>query len=201
MAILRSPQSTYVDACIETLIDAGVKSIEVTLTTPDALAILSRWSTLLPADVRLGCGTVMTPSQAEQAVESGAAFIVAPDFSPSVMRTCRDRDIPLFPAAWTSTEVVHAWQAGATAVKLFPASVGGPQFVRQLRGPLPAIPLLPTGGIEIDNAASYILAGADAVGLGGPLLGDALSGGNRRALRQRAQQVLEAVAAGMGDRT
>jgi 2-dehydro-3-deoxyphosphogluconate aldolase / (4S)-4-hydroxy-2-oxoglutarate aldolase len=193
MAILRSSQSRCLDPCIETLLAAGIRSIEVTLTTPEALATVARWKNAVPADARLGCGTVLTPSEAEAAIDHGADFVVAPNFSASVVQICRRLNIPVFPAAWSSTEVVEAWEAGATAVKLFPASVAGPDYVRHLRGPLPDIRLLPTGGVTVEEIPAYLRAGADAVGLGGPLLGDALSGGSLTALADRARSALHFV--------
>lgn len=195
MAILRGQQSTFVDPSIETLIDTGFRCLEVTLTTPDALQLISRWAVAAPSGVQIGCGTVMRASEARAAIDAGARFIVAPNFSEDVVAACHDRSVPVYPAGWTPTEIAKAWDAGAAAVKLFPASVGGPDYVRQLRGPMPAVRLIPTGGIDVSQAAEYLAAGADGVGLGSPLLGDALNGGDQSALRDRAANVLDAVRA------
>jgi len=117
-----------------------------------------------------------------------------------VARATGARGAPCYPGAFTPTEVVAAWRLGAPAVKLFPAATGGPRHLRDLRGPLPDIPLVPTGGVALEQIADYVAAGAVAVGLGGPLIGDALRGGSTAALRERARAALDAVIEGRGRR-
>lgn len=194
MAILRGHQAAHLDAAIATLVEAGVRSIEITLTTPHALETLRRWAASASEGIKIGCGTVLSQAQAEAATDCGAAFVVAPNYDDAVVRACLENDVPVLPAAWTPTEVVRAWEAGATAVKLFPAALGGPAYVRHLRGPLPDVPLLPTGGVAIEDIPDYLSAGANGVGLGGPLLGDALDGGDLAALHDRARRALDLAA-------
>lgn len=139
----------------------------------------------------VGAGTVLTIDAARRAVDAGAAFLVAPHVDPEVVAWTAGRGIPMFPGAATPTEVLAAWRAGAAGVKVFPASVVGPAFVRELRGPLPDIPLLPTGGVTVDNAAAYIEAGAAAVGIGSWLF----AGGTPDSIAERARQAVDAIAA------
>lgn len=195
MAILRSVQGTHVEAVARTLADAGITCLELTLTIPDALEVLPQLRAALASVVDLGVGTVTTADQARAAVRAGAEFLVCPTVSLEVLEVATASHVPCYPGAWTPTEVLTAWQAGATAVKLFPAASGGPAHLRRLRDPMPDIALLPTGGVAIDQVDAYLAAGAFAVGLGSPLIGDALVGGDLAALAARARQVLSTVTA------
>lgn len=195
MAILRSAHATHVDAVARTLVHAGITCLELTLTIPGALGLLADLRAALPPAVDLGAGTVTTAEEARAAAGAGAGFLVSPAVCPGVLEVATASGVPCYPGAWTPTEVLTAWQAGATAVKLFPAASGGPAHLRRLRDPLPSIPLLPTGGVGIDQVGAYLSAGAFAVGLGSPLLGDALAGGDLAALTARARQVLSTAAA------
>jgi 2-dehydro-3-deoxyphosphogluconate aldolase/(4S)-4-hydroxy-2-oxoglutarate aldolase len=199
MAILRADQPTEVEAVARTLIEAGITCLELTLTIPGALDLLPRLREDLPAGVDLGVGTVTTAEQAAAAVEAGAGFLVCPTVSRTVLETAVARGCPCYPGAWTPTEVLTAWQAGATAVKLFPAATGGPAHLRRIRDPLPEVPLVPTGGVGLDEVEAYLAAGALAVGLGSPLVGDALAGGDLDALAGRARRALGAVAGHRGE--
>ncbi|WP_326573456.1 bifunctional 4-hydroxy-2-oxoglutarate aldolase/2-dehydro-3-deoxy-phosphogluconate aldolase [Streptomyces sp. NBC_00481] len=170
MAILRSADASGLPAVARALASGGVTCLEVTLTTAGALDALARIRAELGPDVAVGAGTVITGDQARDALAAGAEFLVAPVVDTEVVRNAADRGVPCYPGAWTPTEVSQAWRAGAAAVKLFPASTGGPAHLRQLRAPLPDIPLLAVGGVGIDEARDYLDAGACAVGIGSPLL-------------------------------
>ncbi|MER6711369.1 bifunctional 4-hydroxy-2-oxoglutarate aldolase/2-dehydro-3-deoxy-phosphogluconate aldolase [Streptomyces sp. NPDC000877] len=187
MAILRSADASGLPAVARTLAEAGITCLEVTLTTAGALDALARIRAELGPDVAVGAGTVLTGDQARDALAAGAEFLVAPVVDTAVVRNAADRGIPCYPGAWTPTEVWQAWRAGAAAVKLFPASTGGPGHLRQLRAPLPEIPLVAVGGVGIDEARQYLEAGARAVGIGSPLL--------RGADRDPAPQALDALTA------
>lgn len=134
---------------------------------------------------------------AQRAVDAGATFLVMPHLDSDIVAWAAERGVPAFPGAASPTEVLAGWRAGAAAVKVFPASVLGPSFIRELRGPLPEIPLVPTGGVTPENAASFIGAGAAAVGLGGWLLGD----GEAAAVRERAREIVAVVAAARAERS
>jgi len=198
--ILRSDRAEHVPAVAETLVQAGMTCLELTLTVPGALRLLPDLKAALPRDVTLGVGTVTTAAEAEAAAAAGAEFLVCPALTPGVMAFATTHGLPCYPGAWTPTEVLSAWQAGATAVKLFPAATGGPGHLRRIRDPLPEIPLMPTGGVAIDQVSHYIAGGALAVGMGGSLLGDALEGGDLSALAGRSRRVIDEVARGRDGR-
>ncbi|GAA3826834.1 bifunctional 4-hydroxy-2-oxoglutarate aldolase/2-dehydro-3-deoxy-phosphogluconate aldolase [Streptomyces phyllanthi] len=170
MAILRSADAAGLPAVARALADGGVTCLEVTLTTRGALDALAAIRDALGPDVAVGAGTVVTPADARDALAAGAGFLVAPIVDTEMIRGAAGRGVPCYPGAWTPTEVVTAWHAGAAAVKLFPASTGGPAHLRQLRAPLPYVPLVAVGGVGIDQARDYLDAGAHAVGIGSPLL-------------------------------
>ncbi|GIH21396.1 bifunctional 4-hydroxy-2-oxoglutarate aldolase/2-dehydro-3-deoxy-phosphogluconate aldolase [Rugosimonospora africana] len=193
IAILRGRSATHLDSVIDTLVDAGVRTLEVTLNTPDALGALRRATDRLGDRVLIGAGTVRTTSQAHDAVAAGARFLVSPHTDPEIGQVAHASSADWLPGAFTATEVASAWAAGATAVKLFPARLGGPRYLRDLREPLDDIPIVPTGGVDADSVADWFAAGAAAVGAGGPLLGDALATGDLAALRARAETMVDAV--------
>jgi 2-dehydro-3-deoxyphosphogluconate aldolase/(4S)-4-hydroxy-2-oxoglutarate aldolase len=194
LAVVRGTEGRHTAAVLDTLAEAGIRCLEVTMNTPGALEALRAARDRLPPDVELGGGTVLTAEQVDAVAETGGTFVVAPDLRPAVADRARARGLGYYPGALTPTEVGAAWESGASAVKLFPGSLGGPHYLRELRGPLRDVPLVPTGGVGIDDAGEYLKAGALAVGVGGALLGDALDGGDLAALRERAVRLLAAVA-------
>lgn len=152
----------------EALRAAGLGILEITLDSPGALDSIADLNNV---DRLVGAGTVTTADAAIDAIGAGAGFIVSPHFDDRIVATAAGRGVPVVAGALTPTEIVAAWEAGASAVKLFPASLGGPGYIESVRGPLAGIPLIPTGGIRVDNARNYLEAGALAVGLGGWLTG------------------------------
>ena len=194
VAIARASSTRHVTAAVETLVKAGVTCIELTLTMPGALDNIAELVKQFGAAACIGAGTVLTADQARGCLDAGAVFLVAPSAVPEVVELAVAGGVPCLPGALTPSEIVAAWQAGAAGVKLFPASIGGPRYLRDVRAPLPDIALIPTGGVAIDEVHAYISAGAVAVGLGGPLFGDALEGGDLGALGARAGRLLQAVA-------
>jgi 2-dehydro-3-deoxyphosphogluconate aldolase/(4S)-4-hydroxy-2-oxoglutarate aldolase len=196
VAILRADSPDHLEVVAHELVAAGITCLELTLTTPGALEALARLHRGLDAGVALGMGSVIDAAQAQAALDAGADFLVSPGVCEEVAVAAGARAVPCYPGAFTPTEVVAAWRLGAPAVKLFPAATGGPRYVRDIRGPLPDIPLVPTGGVGLKQIADYVAAGAVAVGLGGPLIGDALRGGSTAGLRERARAALDAVAEG-----
>ncbi len=176
------------------LAEGGVRAFELTLNDPEADALRSIEAVARVAvdlGLEVGAGTVLSIEAARRAIDAGATFLVSPHLDPSLVAWAAAQGIPAFPGCATPTEAFAAWRAGAAAVKLFPASVVGPAFIRELRGPFPDIPVVPTGGVTVDSAQSFIAAGAIAVGMGGWLLGD----GGAPGVRARAVQVVAAVAA------
>jgi len=172
------------------LIEGGVAAFEVTLNSRSALEAIAAVRAAFPAErLLVGAGTVLDRVSAESAVGAGAQFLVMPHTDVGLIQWAAGRDLPVFPGAFTPTEILAAWRAGATAVKLFPASAVGPAFVRELRGPLPEVPLIPTGGVTAESAPEFIRAGAIAVGLGSWLTG----AGEPAQVRARATQLTEAI--------
>ena len=169
-------------ALVGELAEAGVRVFEVTLDAPSAADDLVAVREHLSGQpgVVVGAGTILRRAQLDDAVRAGADFGVAPMFDREVTSAALDAGLPFVPAGMTPTEIAAAWEAGATFVKLFPASAVGPAFVRELRGPLPDVALIPTGGIDAVNAAAFLSAGAVAVGIGGALA--RADGATRRAL-------------------
>jgi 2-dehydro-3-deoxyphosphogluconate aldolase/(4S)-4-hydroxy-2-oxoglutarate aldolase len=192
LAIVRGDDPDTALAAVLTLAECGVQLIEVSFTGTDAPGVLRRARAALGADHALGAGTVLTVDEARQAAEAGASYLVTPALAPSLAEGTR-LGLPVLAGALTPTEVVAANTGGATAVKLFPASLGGPDYLRALRDPFPHTPFVPVGGVNAESARTYLDRGAIAVGVGSPLLGDAAVGGDMSALRKRAADFLTAV--------
>ena len=191
VAIVRAPEADDAVRVGRTLLDAGIRLIEVTLTTRDAFTAIDTLRNFAPDDALVGAGTVLTTIQSRNAVAAGAQFLVTPGLTEAVIGA----EVPVLAGAYTATEAYSAMAAGATAVKLFPASAGGPAYLKALRDPFPTMPLVPVGGVTLDLVPAYLIAGAVAVGVGGPLTGDAVRGGSLEALADRARAFLDAIAA------
>lgn len=179
VAIARRLSPAQIDVLTGALLDNGVGVLEVTLDGEDAVATIAD---LEGSGLLLGAGTVMSVQQAETAVEAGARFIVSPHTDEAVVTWAVDNGVPVMPGAQTPTEIARAWDLGCSAVKLFPASVGGPGLLRTLRGPFRQVSFVATGGITADNAGEYLDAGAVAVGVGSWLTGSS----DRSVVVQRA---------------
>lgn len=194
VAVLRGDDPARVVEAGVALHEAGITCLEATFTTPAAADAVAELVRRLPG-ASVGAGTVLEPAQADEALRAGATFLVTPAPCVDVVAAGVAAGVPVLAGAFTPGEVLAAWRAGASAVKIFPAATGGPGHVRHLRGPLPGIPFVPTGGIGIDDAAAYLRAGAVAVGLGSSLTGRLESGQDLDALRDRARRLLGALAA------
>jgi 2-dehydro-3-deoxyphosphogluconate aldolase / (4S)-4-hydroxy-2-oxoglutarate aldolase len=193
LAIVRGPDPDAALAAVLTLADAGVALIEVSLTGADAFTTISRARAELGADFGLGAGTVVSAQDAQDAVRAGASFLVTPALGSGASEAGR-LGVPVLAGALTPTEVVQATAIGAAAIKLFPASLGGPGYLAALRDPFPHTDFVPVGGVDAALASEYLRLGAVAVGVGSPLLGDAVRGGDLAALRNRAAAFRSAVA-------
>lgn len=193
IGVIRLHDSSDVVAIMNALASGGVRALEITLTTPGAIKELENAAARLDS-VALGAGTVLDSPSARQAILAGAQFVVTPTVCPEVIRMARRYGAATIIGAMTPTEALAAWEAGADLVKIFPASVVGSAFVREMRGPLPQVPLVPTGGITPDNAADFIKAGAAAVCAGSSLL-DKAAVANRQYgdLTKRAAALVDAV--------
>ena len=170
VAVLRSAESAQLVQVAKALAEGGIDVLEITMTVPDALDVLRQVRRALGERVLLGTGTVLDPESARAALLAGAEFIVAPTVNLEVIRLCRRYDKLVMPGAFTPTEILTAWEAGADIVKVFPADVVGPAFFKALRGPLPQVRLMPTGGVDLTTAAGFLQAGACCLGVGGQLV-------------------------------
>ena len=196
VAIARRLTADSAPQVADALVEGGVLAFEITLNEPVAGALHAIESVAGRAPgLAIGAGTVLSIESAGLALDAGATFLVMPHIDPELVAWAADRGIPALPGAATPTEVLAAWRAGAAAVKLFPASVVGPAFVRECRGPFPEIPLVPSGGVTAETAADFIRAGAVALGVGGWLVGDGVPAG----VTARARRIVDAVAAARAD--
>lgn len=199
--VLRAASADRFPAVAEILLDSGARVLEVTLTSRGALEAIASLAKQLPTGACLGAGTVLSADDAIAAIDAGAQFLVAPTRCHAVTTVALAHGVPSFAGALTPTEVLEAWNDGASAVKIFPASIGGPEYLRAIAAPLPGIPLMPTGGIGLVEAPDYIRAGAIAVGVGGPLLGDSTDpDGDLAALGRRARTLTESIGEAVGAR-
>ncbi len=201
VAVLRAGHARDYAPVIAALAGGGVRSIELTLSTAGVFDLLPGLIGDFGDQVEIGVGTITTEAEAWQALDAGASFLVTPVTDVGIVRAAVERGIPVFPGGLTPTELLAGWRAGATAVKVFPASTVGTGYISQLRGPFPDLQVIPSGGVAIEDAPAWIRAGALAVSLGGPLIGDAFKGGDLGALTRRAERVSTLVAEALGSRS
>jgi 2-dehydro-3-deoxyphosphogluconate aldolase / (4S)-4-hydroxy-2-oxoglutarate aldolase len=196
IAVVRLPEASGLEVIARALAAGGVGAVEVTLTTAGAVGAIAR----LAADDELrgcivGAGTVLDKRAARDVIKAGARFVVSPTLDPGVVRLCRDEDVVCMPGAFTPTEIVAAAHAGAPVVKLFPASIAGPGYLRDVLAPLPSLRIVPSGGVSLENVSEWIRAGAAAVSVGTALLSAALLKSSAGAgLTVRARAYVERVA-------
>jgi 2-dehydro-3-deoxyphosphogluconate aldolase/(4S)-4-hydroxy-2-oxoglutarate aldolase len=195
VAIVRGSDADAATRTVLTLFDEGIEVVEVSLVTTDATRVIAVARAALGPGALLGAGTVITVEDAAAAAEAGASFVVTPGLGPGIAEA-QDRGLPVVVGALTPTEIIEAMRRGADAIKLFPASLGGPDYLRALRDPFPDVPLVPVGGIDADLARDYLTAGAIGVGIGSPLVGDAASGGSMESLQARARMFVRALKPG-----
>jgi 2-dehydro-3-deoxyphosphogluconate aldolase/(4S)-4-hydroxy-2-oxoglutarate aldolase len=194
VTVVRSPDSQQLVEVAKALADGGVTVMEITFTVPNALDVIRQVQQALGEKVLLGAGTVLDPETARAAILAGAEFIVAPTLNLDVIRLCHRYDKLALPGAFSPTEILAAWEAGADIVKVFPADVLGPAFFKAMRGPLPQIRLMPTGGVDLNTAAEFLKAGACCLGIGSQLVEPkAVAAGDFGRIRELAKQYVEIV--------
>lgn len=170
VAVVRSQDSQQLVDVVRTLADGGVNVVEITMSVPGALDVVKAVRSSLGNRVLLGAGTILDPETCRMALLAGAEYIVAPTVNFEVIRLCQRYDKLVMPGAFTPTEILAAWEAGADIVKVFPADVVGPAFFKAIKGPLPQIRVMPTGGVDLTTAASFLQAGACCLGIGSQLV-------------------------------
>jgi len=189
IAVLRASSARWLQPAVEVLHEHGFDNIEITLTTPGAEGVVRAITAELP-EVLVGAGTVRSPEQARAAVAAGAKYLVSQVTDTDVLAAAREIGVPYVPGCLTPNEIVAAWKLGVSAVKVSPIGpVGGLDYLRELRGPLPEVPLMPTGGVRLDQVADYLAAGAVAVGVSRHLFGDALESGDFDGFRRSARDL------------
>jgi 2-dehydro-3-deoxyphosphogluconate aldolase/(4S)-4-hydroxy-2-oxoglutarate aldolase len=187
IAVLRASHVSTLPRVCDVLVEEGILSLELTLTTPGLLDALPEFVYRYAETADVGVGTVLAVSDAHRAMDSGAQYLVTPTMNLAVVRLAVERQVPIFPGGLSPTELAAGWDAGATAVKIFPAQTVGAGYLKHLRGPFPDLEAIPSGGVDLDATREWLDAGAAAVSIGGPLLGDSLKGGDLSALRERCR--------------
>jgi 2-dehydro-3-deoxyphosphogluconate aldolase/(4S)-4-hydroxy-2-oxoglutarate aldolase len=194
VAVVRSQDSQQLVDVVRALADGGVTVVEITMSVPNALDVLKQVRQALGDRVLLGAGTVLDPETARAVLLAGAEYIVSPTVNLDVIRLCNRYDKLVMPGAFTPTEILTAWEAGADIVKVFPADVVGPAFFKALRGPLPQIRVMPTGGVDLTTAGAFLKAGACCLGVGSQLVEPAaVAARNFERIRDLAKQYVAIV--------
>lgn len=194
VAIVRLDSGEALVKVAQALKAGGLTVIEFTVSTPGAIGMINEAASVLGTDVLIGAGTVLDPETARAAILAGAEFIVTPALNLGTIELAKRYGKPVVPGALTPTEILTAWQAGADMVKVFPASLGGPSYIKSVLAPLPQLRLVPTGGVSASNAADYLGAGAVALGVGGKLVDKAaVASGDWAALTAEARRLVAAV--------
>jgi 2-dehydro-3-deoxyphosphogluconate aldolase / (4S)-4-hydroxy-2-oxoglutarate aldolase len=199
VAIMRANSSDQLIAAASAIQQGGVRVIEVTMTTPGALAVIAEAVKKFGQDVLFGAGSVLDPETARAAILAGAGFIVAPSLKVEVVTLCNRYSIPMMPGCYTPTEMLTAWEAGSDMIKLSPAETGGPDMVKAILAPFPQFEIVPVGGVELGNAAEFIKKGAAALGVGSSLINQKLlDSGDMAELTRRAAAFIAEVKKGRG---
>jgi len=194
VAIIRANRADELIEAAAAIHAGGVDVIEVTMTTPNALQVINDVSSTYGDKVLVGAGSVLDAETARTVMLSGADFVVSPVTKPDVIEICNRYGKVVIPGAFTPTEILMAWETGADYVKVFPSSGVGADYIKDVKAPLPQIPLIPTGGINVDNAAEFITAGASALGVGSALVNNQLIQAKEfTLLTERAEKLVKAV--------
>ena len=193
--VVRAASAKQAMMAIEAVCLGGIPVAEITMTVPGAVDLIREVARSMGSDVLVGAGTVLDAATARKCADAGAQFLVSPGFDCATVEFAKSQNIVMMAGALTPTEVMNAWKAGADFVKIFPCGeLGGANYIKALRGPLPQIPMVPTGGVNLETAADFILAGAVALGVGGELISSAaLNAGNTHVICESARRFIEVV--------
>ncbi|TDF95792.1 bifunctional 4-hydroxy-2-oxoglutarate aldolase/2-dehydro-3-deoxy-phosphogluconate aldolase [Paenibacillus piri] len=191
IAIVRGVEEQHITGVAQALKDGGVRVMEITLNTPGASKMIAQLQEQFGESMYIGAGTVLDLDDTKQALEAGASYLVTPNMDEDVIRYAAERNVPVFPGAMTPTEIVKAWKAGATAVKIFPGASLGIGYIKELQGPLNHIPMVAVGGVNEDNIAQFMQAGCYGVGIGGSLVNlKEIAAGNYGWIRDKASRLV-----------
>jgi 2-dehydro-3-deoxyphosphogluconate aldolase/(4S)-4-hydroxy-2-oxoglutarate aldolase len=194
--VVRAPTADLAVKAVEAILEGGISTFEITLTVPGAVQVIENLVKRFGSRALIGAGTVLSAEQAAACIDVGAQFIVSPGFDAATVELVLRRGLPCMPGALTPTEVITAWKAGVDMVKIFPCSaMGGAKYLKALKGPLPQVKMLPTGGVNATTAHEYLAAGAAALGIGSELVdATALAAGKLDVITARAKELVDAVA-------
>ncbi len=194
--VIRAPSAELAIVAVESILEGGISTFEITLTVPGAVKVIETLTRRFGERALIGAGTVLTADDAAACIDAGARFIVSPGFDLATVELVQKRELPIMPGALTPTEVITAWKAGVDMVKIFPCSaMGGAKYLKALKGPLPHVKMLPTGGVNASTAAEYLAAGAAALGIGSELVdAAALAAGKTEVITARSKELVQAVA-------
>lgn len=196
VAVIRLRDPAKLRAVVDAIVAGGVQALEVTMTVPGAVELIRGLAPTLPEGFLLGAGTVIDAPTAHAVIDAGAQFVISPVFRRAVIDACHARGVPAAPGCFTPTEILEAHEAGADIVKVFPATTLGPQYIKDVRAPLPQVKLMPTGGVTPDNAGDWIRAGAVAVAAGSSLLdAAAIESGHFEVITANARRFVDNVSA------
>jgi 2-dehydro-3-deoxyphosphogluconate aldolase/(4S)-4-hydroxy-2-oxoglutarate aldolase len=187
--VVRASSAKQALRAVEAVCAGGIPIVEITMTVPGAVEVIAQLTKSMGSEVLIGAGTVLEAGAAERCIDAGAEFIVSPGFDLETVKFANRRDKLMIAGALTPTEVITAWKAGSDFVKIFPCgTVGGAKYIKALKAPLPQIPMIPTGGVNLNTAADFLMAGAAALGIGGELVSaSALESGNTAPIVDAAQ--------------
>ena len=193
--VVRASSAKQALRAVEAVCAGGIPIVEITMTVPGAVEVIAQLAQSMGSEVLIGAGTVLDAGAAERCIEAGAEFIVSPGFDLETVKFANRRDKLMIAGALTPTEVITAWKAGSDFVKIFPCgTVGGAKYIKALKAPLPQIPMIPTGGVNLNTAADFMIAGAAALGIGGELVSaSALESGSTASIVDAAQAFLAIV--------
>jgi 2-dehydro-3-deoxyphosphogluconate aldolase / (4S)-4-hydroxy-2-oxoglutarate aldolase len=193
--VVRASSAHHARLAVEAVCAGGIPIVEITMTVPGCIEIIAQLSRSIGSDVLIGAGTVLDPDTAKACFDAGAQFLVSPGFDAPTVEFARQHDKLVMAGALTATEVITAFRAGSDFVKIFPCgNVGGPSYIKALKAALPQIPMVPTGGVNLSNAAEFLRAGSSAIGVGGELISRAaLEAGDTASITATARQYVDAV--------
>jgi len=194
--VVRAASTREAILAVEAVTAGGIPIVELTMTVPGAISVIAELVRTMGKDTMVGAGTVLDPETARRCMNAGAEFIVSPGFDPATVQLVKQQEKLMMAGALTPTEVITAWKAGSDFVKIFPCgNLGGPKYIKALKGPLPQVPMIPTGGVSLETAGNFIRAGAAALGIGGELISPAaLKSGDTSEITRIARLFLAAVA-------
>lgn len=193
--VVRASSGKQAMQAAEAVCAGGIPIVELTMTVPGAVEVIAQLAKSMGNDVLIGAGTVLDAEAAQRCMDAGAQFLVSPGFDLATVQLAKRAGVLIMAGALTPTEVITAWKAGSDFVKIFPCgTVGGAKYIKALKAPLPQVPMVPTGGVNLETAADFLRAGADALGIGGELISaSALKSGNVNAITDAAQQYVAIV--------